>query len=502
MIDGLLVALEPANLLLMVAGVAGGVIIGCLPGLTATMGTALLVPFTFTMEPASGLVMLGALYVGAMFGDAVPAILVNIPGTPSSMATAFDGHPLAQQGRGQHALVAACFSSAVGALVGGFALLVLSPPLASAALAFGPPEFFWLGAFALTIVGTVVGDSFLRGICGGLLGLLLSTIGIAASGGANRFTFGHYELSAGISLPVALIGLFAVPQLIKLVQERRQKTQIAPYISRPGVLRASLPEIARPIPLLRASAIGTVTGILPGSGPSLANLVSYNEAVRWSRDRRSFGKGNIQGVVASETAGNAAAPTSMVPLLTLGIPGSNVAAVLLGALLFHGLRPGAELFEDAPEVVYGFIWAMIIGGFIVFGLGRLMTPLLVRVIQTPISVLVPAIAALTVVGSFSVRNSIFDVYLMLILGLLGYGAVRLGIPVATIALGLILGPIVESGLNTSLGMADNSGWLDVFVLRPICLVLIAMTALSILWTVYARRNERRDALVSKAEAED
>lgn len=495
MLDGLLVVLEPANVLLMVLAVTGGVVIGALPGLTATMGTALLIPFTFVMPPGPGLIMLGSMYVGAMFGDAVPAVLVNVPGTPSAMATAFDGYPLAEQGKGQRAIIAACWASGVGAVVGGLALLLVSPMLASWALAFGPPEFFWLGAFALTIMGSVVGQSFLRGLGGGLVGLLLSTVGIAPAGGSSRFTFGMFQLQGGVSLAAALIGLFAVPQLIKMAENRRERTRIAMYEAEPRVLRNIWPEIRRPVPLIRSTLLGTVIGILPGAGASLAGIVSYNEAMRWSKDRSKFGKGALEGVVSVESANNAAAPASMVPLLALGVPGSNVAALLLGAMLFHGLRPGPALFSETSDVVYAFMWAMVVGGVIVFVLGRAIAPLLVRAIQAPLHALVPLIAALTMVGSFAVRGRMFDTYMMFGLGLFGYVCTKIRIPVAAVALGLILGPIVETGLDVSLQMATTSGIFTTFFARPISVALIVLTALSMAWTTWTTLRERQTSEV-------
>ncbi|GAA3750188.1 tripartite tricarboxylate transporter permease [Salinactinospora qingdaonensis] len=502
MIEGLLASLQPMHLLYLLGGVLGGVLVGCLPGLTATMGTALLVPFTFVMEPTAGLVMLGGLYIGAMYGDAIPACLVNIPGTPSSLATSFDGFPMTEKGQGRRALIAACFSSAVGAVVGGVALLLLSPPLAALSLQFGPPEFFWLGILALTIMGSIVGKSFLRGIGAGMFGLLLSTIGVAVSGGETRFTFDQYQLMGGISLPVVLIGLFAIPQLIKLIEGRRTKSSIGTLDREKGVLRKTLPRAANPVNLARSSVLGTVIGILPGAGSPIAALISYNEAKRWSRNKRQFGKGAIEGVVASETANNAAAPASMVPTLTLGVPGSSPSAVILGALLLHGLRPGGELFQTNPDIVYAFIWAMIIGGLLVFVVGVLFSPLLVSVVAVPVQILVPAIAGLAVVGSFAIRNNIFDVYLMFIIGVAGYLLTKVGVPVAPVALGIILGPIVESGLDTALSMAQGSSYMEVFVLRPISAGLILLTVASIVWTVLSRRAERRRQLAGEDDPDE
>lgn len=502
-LDGLVNNFLPHNLFFMVLGVLGGIIVGALPGLTATMALALLVPFTFAMRPESGLVMLGALYVGAMYGDAIPATLINTPGTPSAIATAFDGYALTRKGKAQHALVAAAFGSMVGAIIGGVVLLTLSPPLAEASLRFGPPEYFWLAVFGLTIIGTLAAGSIWKGLAGGALGLLLSTVGIAPIGGDVRYTFGFPSMQAGIELIVALIGFFCLPQVFRMVEERHEHYQVAEYREQPGVVKAVVRELAgKPFLLLRSSIIGTIVGIIPGAGGNIASLVSYNEAARWSRQREQFGKGIIDGVAASESANNAVAPGAMVPLLTLDIPGSPASAVILGALLLHGLRPGAELYSVHAGITYTFIWAMILAGLVTFALGIFLSRYIARVINLPVNFLVPLILFLSVIGSYAVRNSLLDVGLMLGFGVLGYVTEKLGFHPGPIVLGLILGPIAEQGLVQSLLMARAAGSaVAVFVARPISVMLIALSVASAVWPLAARRHAGRAGVAGSGAAD-
>ena len=489
MLEGLAAVLAPGMMLTLVVGTIGGAFVGGLPGLSATMAVALLVPFTFTLGPAAGLVAIGGLYVGSMYGGAIPACLINTPGTPSALATTFDGFPLTLQGKGQHALVAAGISSAAGALIGGLALLLLSPALAEFSLRFGPPEFFWVGIFGLTLIATLASGSLSKSLAGGALGMLLSTIGIAPALAQARYTFGIPGLLGGLNIVATLVGLFAVPQALRLVEGHLTKARIAEYREVRGVFGEVAREVLlRPVTLIRSSVIGTIIGILPAAGSPIASLISYNEAKRWSRRSEAFGKGAVEGVAAAEAATNAAAPASMVPLLALGVPGSPPAALVLGALLLHGLRPGQSLYTEHAEIVYTFIWSMILAGLVVMAMSSLVSKYLVRIAAFPVHLLAPLILLLSVVGSFAVRNNPMDVAIMLSFGLLGYSLDKLGFSVGPIVLGLILGPVVESGLVTSLAMVGvgRSGF-DVFLFRPISAVLILFTVLSLAWPAVSRR---------------
>jgi putative tricarboxylic transport membrane protein len=487
-ISGLVHVFELSNLLSLFIGVFMGIVFGALPGLTATMGLALLVPFTFTMSPASGLIMLAGIYVGAMYGDAIPAILINTPGTPAAIATTFDGFPLSQKGMAQHGLVAAAVSSSFGSLVANIVLAAAAPPLAEASLKFGPPEYFWLGIFGLTIIATLSSGSIFKGLLAGSVGLLLSCIGMAPIGGDVRLTFGQPELQAGVELIVALIGFFCLPEILSSVigQRRAKYTEKAVKPRLSVIWEVIVGLLRRPTLMLRSSAIGTIIGFAPGAGGNIASMVSYNEACRWDAHPEEFGKGTVKGVAASEAANSAMAPGSLIPLLTLGIPGSPPAAVILGALMLHGMRPGAELFTSYADVTYAFIMGLLVAAFLVTIIGCFGSFVFSRIINIPSRYLAPAIVFMTVLGSFSIRNNILDVWIMFIFGLVGYVSGKLRFHPAPIVLGLILGPFVEEGLVQSMLIGKAAGGvIKYMVLRPISLVLIALCLISALWPLFA-----------------
>jgi putative tricarboxylic transport membrane protein len=491
MLDGLMMALHPSYIFWLTVGVMVGMVVGALPGLTATMGTALLVPFTFALPTGAGLAMLGGLYVCAMYSDAIPACLVNTPGTPAAMATAFDGYPMTLQGRGQEAIVAACFSSALGTLFGAACYLLLAWPMMAVALKFGPPEFFWLGVFALTIIGSLAGKSVLKGLAGGAIGLLISSVGISHANEVARFTFGIPELRGGVSLVAALIGVFAIPQVLSMISEFRTKETIVEYKPQRGVtLKTMVKVLSEPVHFIRSAVIGSFVGILPGAGGPIASLVSYNEAVRWSKDKSQFGKGELRGVTASEVANNACAPASLIPLVTLGVPGSSPAAVIAGALMLRGLNPGPELFQSDGTLVYSFGWSLMLAGVMTFIVGSLFAPFMIRIVSIPLRLLAPLIFFLSVIGAYAIRNDIFDVYLMFGLGVLVFLMRPLGIHPGPIGLGIILGPIIEPALVQSLYIARASSIGNVFFTGTINITLIAITILSIGVVVMTRFKDR------------
>jgi putative tricarboxylic transport membrane protein len=491
LIEGLIQAISPSYMIWLTVGVMMGMVVGTLPGLTATMGTALLVPFTFALDPGPGVAMLGGLYVCAMFSDAIPAVLVNTPGTPGAMATAFDGHPMTLQGRAHEAIVASCFSSALGTLFGAACYLLLALPMIKIALLFGPAEFFWLGIFALTIIGSLAGDSILKGLAGGGIGLLISAVGISHANEVARFTFGIPDLRGGVSLVAGLIGVFAVPQVLSMVADLRKKDFIADYEPKPGVaLKTIIAVLKEPVHFIRSAMIGSFIGILPGAGSPIAALVSYNEAVRWSKDKSQFGKGDVRGVTASEIANNAAAPAAMIPLVTLGVPGSSPAAVIAGALMLRGLNPGPELFQTDGVLVYSFGWSLMIAGIMTFILGTLFAPLLARIIRIPLRLLAPLIMILAIIGSYAIRNNIFDVYMMLGIGIFVFLMKRLGFHPGPIGLGLILGPIIEPSLVQAMYVADATSVGNVFFSGTLNIILIALSIISVALVVVAQSKER------------
>jgi putative tricarboxylic transport membrane protein len=440
------------------------------------------------MPPAGGLIMLAGIYVGAMYGDAIPAILINTPGTPAAIATTFDGFPLSQKGMAQHGLVAAAVASSFGSLVANIVLATSAPPLAEASLKFGPPEYFWLGIFGLTIIATLSSGFIFKGLLGGAFGLILSTVGMAPLGGDVRLTFGYPELQAGIELIVALIGFFCLPEILSsIIGQRRQSyssQKVTPKLSVIGDVIISL--FSKPILMLRSSAIGTVIGFAPGAGGNIASMVSYNEAIRWDKNPKEFGKGTIKGVAASEAANSAMAPGSLIPLLTLGIPGSPPAAVILGALMLHGMKPGPELFSAYADVTFSFIMALLIAAFLVTAIGTFGSFMFARIINIPARFLAPAVVFMTILGSYSIRNNMLDVWIMFLFGVIGYASSKLKFHPAPIVLGLILGPFVEEGLVQSMLAGKAAGGIVKYMIfRPISAVLIAMCIMSALWPIYA-----------------
>ena len=495
--------LQPVTLLLILGGVVAGLLVGAIPGLTATMALALLLPFTFTMEPLQGLVTLGAVYMGAIYGGSFAAILINTPGTPSSIATTFDGYPMTKQGRAEEAIMTATVASALGGIAGVTFLILLAPPLAKLALRFGPSENFWVAILGLTLIASLGTGSVIKGLFGGALGVLLGTIGIAPVGGEVRFTFGFSVLQGGVALIVALIGLFVIPELFSMASKGSTGLQDAPKsVEKSSFLKVLRTVFSMPVNLIRSSVIGEIISIIPGAGGSISNLVAYNEAKRFSKKPESFGKGNPEGLVASETANNVTVAGSMVPLLTLGIPGAPPDAVILGVMLLHGLRPGIELFQGSGGVLtYGFILSMGLAAILMMPVGILGGRLIYRAIsKTPVYILLPSIATVTILGTFALRNNWTDVVIMLILGTAGYILKRFDFDPATIVLGLILGAIAETGyVQTMLtAMTYDYPFLKLFE-STLSRILIGLTVFSLLTPIMTKWLGKRRA--ARAEVE-
>lgn len=484
--------LDPVSLVMVVVGVSAGIIVGALPGLTATMAIALLVPFTFSMSAIHGLVLLGAIYSGSIYGGSFSAILINTPGTPSAIATTFDGFPMAQKGESYRAIVTATISSVFGGVIGVLFLIFLSPPLARASLSFGPPEYFWLAVFGLTIIAAVSPRSTLKGLIGGGIGLLIATVGIAPIEGAVRYNFGTVALQNGISLIPALIGFFCIPEVLRMVEESKTTGTVVPYRrQRRMVARVFQYLIRRPWLMIRSAVLGTIIGIIPGAGGNIAGLVSYNEAIRASKTRDQFGKGTPEGVAASETANNASVAGALIPMLTLGVPGAPPAAVLFGALLLQGMRPGPELFTSYGTITYAFLFSLVLANLAMLPLGLLLGRAVQRLMQrVRVQTMAPVIIFLSMVGSYSIYNNVADIYTMVATGIAAHALRKAGFMPGPIVLGLILGPIAERGLAQSLLMGRAAGSVaGVFFGRPISLILIALTVLSIVAPIIMARRE-------------
>jgi len=483
MLDHLLTAFAPLNVALAFAGVAAGTIIGSIPGLTATMAVAVLVPITFSMAPESALILMGAIYTGAIYGGAYAAILLNTPGTPSAIATTFDGYPMARRGDGDLAVSVACLSSVIGGLVGALALLLLAPPLAEAALAFGPVEYFWLAVFGLSLIAALSTGDFLKGVIGACFGLLLSAIGVSETSGEVRFTFGVGTLLGGVEIVSALIGLYCVPVLIELVATPARHLTLAAENRGFRLREAFASLMANKLNVIRSSVIGTMVGALPGAGGSIAGLVAYSEARRVGRGEEKFGEGNPGGVVASESANNATVGGGFIPTLVLGIPGTPPDAVILGALLVQGVRTGPTLFSQGADIVYTFIFGLLLATILMLPVGLLIGRFAYgAIVRAPKSALAPVVAFMTVIGSFAIRNSVSDIVIMIVLGVIGWLATRRGYSVSPIVLGLILGRIAEEGFVQGWTIGDAMGDLwGQFFGRPLSLVIIALTLISFLY---------------------
>ncbi|MFD1796432.1 C4-dicarboxylate ABC transporter permease [Paracoccus aurantiacus] len=486
-------ALTPMNLLLALVGVVLGTVIGALPGLSATMAVAVLVPFTFAMEPASGLIALGAIYTGAIYGGAFAAILVNTPGTPSSIATTFDGYPMARRGDGGLAVTLATFASVSGGIVGALALLFLAPPLAKVALAFGPPEYFWLAIFGLTLIAALSVGNTLKGLIGACIGLLLSMVGVAVVGGDVRLTGGLPSFLGGIDVVSALIGLYCIPVILDLVATKAAHLKVEADDKGYRLAEAAAIAWKSKFNVVRSSVIGTVVGILPGAGGSIAGLVSYTEARRASPRSANFGKGEPDGVIATEAANNATVGGGFIPTLVLGIPGTPPDAIILGALLVQGIKIGPQLFNAEADTVYTFIYGLLIATVLMLPAGLLIGRYAYRsIISFPKSLLVPTIAFLTVVGSFAIHSNVHDVQVMFVLGVIGWILNRYGFQPSPIVLGLVLGQIAEQGFVQSWLIGSSTGNLaGMYFGRPISIAIIAAAALTLCYPFYAEWRARR-----------
>ena len=484
-------AMTPLNLGLALFGVVAGTIVGSIPGLTATMALAILVPITFSMEPASALILLGAIYTGAIYGGAYAAILLNTPGTPSAIATTFDGYPMAKRGDGDLAVALACFASVVGGMVGAVALLFLAPPLSKVALAFGPIEYFWLSIFGLSLIASLSEGNLAKGLAGGAFGMILSTVGVAEISADIRLTFGSQTLIGGFGVVGALIGLYCIPVLIDLVAVPDRHLKVEDDVRTVRIGEAFRIAMKSKFNLIRSSIIGTLVGILPGAGGSVAGLVAYSEAKRTAKPHQKFGEGEPDGIMATESANNATVGGGFIPTLVLGIPGTPPDAIVLGALLIQGVRTGPAMFTQSGSIVYTFIYGLIIATILMLPAGLLIGRYAYKSIVTiPKAVLVPTVGFMTIIGTFAIRNSISDVVIMICLGIFGWVVARFGFKASPIVLGLILGPIAEQGFvqGWTIGSAINN-LPGMFFGRPISQAILAFTLITLILPLFLARKK-------------
>jgi putative tricarboxylic transport membrane protein len=481
--QGFAQALTPQNLGFALIGTVLGTLVGVLPGLGPTSGIAILLPLTTFLPPTPAIIMLAAIYYGAMYGGSTTAILVNIPGEVASVVTTLDGYQMARQGRAGPALTIAALSSFVAGTLGLVGLTFFAPPLADVALRVGPPEYFGLVVLAFSVVVSLSGASLIKGLSAAALGALIALVGLDPMSGARRFAYGTTTLLGGIDFIAVIIGLFAITEVLLGVEERAGAVSMAPL----GKLMPTWTEIKACIgTMLRATGVGFGLGLLPGCTPGAISFISYDIERRVSKTPERFGKGAIEGVAAPEGANNATTSAGFVPLFALGIPSTPALAVVLSGLMIYGLQPGPLLFEKQPQFVWAVIASMYIGNVMLLVLNLPLVGLWARLCRIPYALMAPLILIFSVLGAYSVRNSFADVGMALVFGGLGYVMAKLGYPTAPLVLALILTPMLESGLRQSLGMAHGSP--TIFLTRPVALLLIAAGLTLTTWTLVARRR--------------
>jgi putative tricarboxylic transport membrane protein len=487
---GPLAALTPEALAATATGAIVGLVFSAIPGLTFSTALALMMPFTFGLEPVPAIGMLLGIYSGGMTGGAVASILLGIPGSPSAAATVFDGYQLARKGEASVALGASVVASAFGGLFSLVVMMMLIEQVAAVAIRFGPAEIFALVLFGLSTICGLAERSMLRGLVAGVLGLMMMTIGLDELDGVGRLTFGTIQLQQGINVLVAMIALFAVPQVITTFIEHRTSPGSA-AVPMTEEVRGILP-LRRLAPywglMVRSSLIGTTVGAIPGLGGPVAAFLAYDHARRFSRNPEEYGKGELGGVVAPEAANNAVMGGALIPLLSLGIPADAATAIILGGLLVHGLQPGPLLFQTSLDIIYAMYITIVVSWVVILLVQVAGIRLFVRVLRVPRHLLGVCILVLCGIGSYAMRNAVFDVYLMAIVGLFGYLLQRMRIPLAPVLLGLVLGRTLEQQYRTALILSEGSH--RVFVESPAAAFFLALTLLVVSWQIWSSLRRR------------
>ena len=479
------------HIALLVGGTFAGIILGALPGLSPTMSVALLIPFTFHMKPESGLILLGAMYTATVAGGAISAILVNVPGAPANIATAMDGHQMAKKGLAREALHYCFISSFVGGIFGVFILIFFTPPLARLSLEFGTTELFWIAILGITIIATIDSKSVVKGLLSGLFGLMLATIGDNPVLGVERFVFTDH-LEGGVNIVVGLIGLFAMPQVLNLMEKYySEKNAVLSSEGHSSLMQSFRFVFSKLKALSIGSFVGSLIGIIPGAGGQIAGLVAYDQTKKVSSNQSNYGKGEPEGIIAAESANNSMVGPSLIPLLTLSIPGSPTAAVLLGGLLIHGIFPGHDIFTTNKEVVWTFIDSLIIAQIFMLIIGLFLSKHSAWIMKVPDNYMAGGILLLAVFGTYSIQNNYSDVLIMFSLGTLMYFGSKAGFSPVPVVLGIILGPMAERNflIGNMIGNAKGNAFLH-FTSGTINITLISICIISIAYGVYSSRKAR------------
>lgn len=485
----------------LIVGTIGGIIIGALPGLSASMGVALMIPVTYSMSPVAAIVMLSAIYTSAIYGGSITASLINTPGTPASAATAMDGFALTKRGEGLKAIGVCTIASMIGGTFSAIMLLVMAEPLARISLLFGPAEYCLMGVFGLSIIGSLAGENMAKGLISGLIGVFIGTIGLDAMLAVPRFTFGSISMENGINTVPAMIGMFALAQVMDSaanIMKGKNSLLDDPSKALHGSILPTRKEMKEILPTIGVcSVIGILIGILPGASGDVGSWVGYNCGKKMSKHPEEFGNGAICGIAASESANNAVTGGSMIPLLALGIPGSGTAALLLGGLMIHGLQPGYDLFTTSGTLTYAIIWGFLIANIAMGVIGLLIARQVCKVSRIPMSILCPIIIALCAIGAYAINKNYVDVILMLVFGLLGYIMRKSGFASAPLILGLILSDMVESNYRRTLILARGESVLQYFFSRTQSVVLIILIAFALLSPVIMKIVDRNISKSSK-----
>lgn len=485
-LDGLIFAILPLAILANFLGVLLGIVFGALPGLTATMGLALLIPLTIGLDPIVAFSALLGVYVGSIYAGSITAVLIGTPGTAAAAAALLEGPALTKKGEAKKSLMMVTIASVIGGLFSCIALAVVAPQLARFALSFGPPEYFALALFGISIVAGVSGKSLVRGLIAGSIGLFIATIGMDPITGISRYTFDNVNLLSGIDIVPALVGLFAISEVLTRLENNNKTIKEKIIESKIGL---KIVDLTRNwFNLLRSSVIGTFIGIIPATGSGVAGYVAYNEAKRASKEKEKWGKGNIDGLAATESSNSAVTGGALIPLLTLGIPGDVITAVMLGALMIQGLTPGPMLFTNNGDIVYGIFFSLIIANIFVLIVGLAGTKIFPKLLNIPENILMPIIVVLCILGSYAISNSMFDVIVMFVFGLLGYILLKFEIPLAPLLLALILAPILEKNFMRSILISN--GDFSIFFTRPISLTVILVTLLVIIFIILGEVRKR------------
>lgn len=478
-----------ANIHFLLIGVVGGILVGVIPGLSGSTGIILMLPFLLYMQPAAALIMMSGLFCGSMYGGSISAILISTPGTPSAAATVLDGYPLAKKGLAGKALGVSTIASTAGGVISALCLIFLAPQLAKIALKFGPSEYFALMIFGLTIMASVSASSITKGLLSGFFGLLISMVGLNPTLGTERFTFGVTRFLTGFPMMPVLIGLFAISEVLgQLELFNENKLTRIPHTDKIGSVLPTWKELKGLWKvILGSSVLGTVIGIIPATGGAIASFMAYNEAKRFSKDPDSFGKGNLAGIAAPEAANNGTTGGAMVPLITLGIPGDVVTAVMLGALLLIGVQPGPLLFTQTPHIVNALFVGFMLAQFLILGIGLLSIRVSPLILKAPLGILFPVILCLCLLGAFSLGNSVYDAAMALVFGVIGYFMKKHGFSAASVILGIILGPIAEQELSRAL-ILSHGDW-TVLIRSPLALGFYALALLSVGYSLKAYKKK-------------